>query len=226
MTRSQISVLVVDDHFVVRKGLESLLVGADDITVVGEASHGKEAVRLALESRPDVVLMDLQMPEMDGVEAIRQILAAAPEIRVLVLSGSATKEETLEALRAGAVGYLSKGCERDTLVAAIRQLHRGELFIPIDWVLRLAEPAAQPAQAAIPLTHREQQVLGLVAQGLDDDQVARQLHISKATVRTHVSNLLTKLSLRNRVEATLYALRQGLTTIESAHQAGAEAATC
>lgn len=214
MSEQRIRVLVVDDHFIVRKGLESLLVGCDDIVVVGEACDGREAVDKALETRPNVVLMDLLMPQMNGVEAIRSIALAAPDIRVLVLSGSATVKETLAAVRAGALGYLSKDCERDHLVGAIRRLHRGELSLPADLTRLLMQQFEGPSTEAESLTPRERDVLKLLAQGRDDSEVARSLGISKATVRTHVSNLLAKLSLRNRVEATLYALRQGLTTLE------------
>lgn len=221
MQRSIIRVLIVDDHYVVRKGLLSLLADDDDIVVAGEANNGREAVAMTVDMEPDVILMDLTMPEMSGLEATQAILATHPEGRILILSGSASEEEILAGVRAGALGYVSKDCPRETLVDAIRRLHRGELSLPAGIARRMMQQFDNTESAEDLLTRRELDVLRQVARGHEDHQIAACLCISKATVRTHVSNCLAKLGLRNRVEATLYALRQGLAPLDPP-ESGAE----
>ena len=217
MNHPTIRVLVVDDHVIVRRGVESLLLGLEDIELVGEASHGREALARVEELQPDVILMDLAMPEMGGVETIRALRAADPDVRVLILTGAASEEETLRAVRAGALGYLSKECDQASCAEAIRRVYRRELSLPADLTMQLMQHGDWREPSTERLTPREITVLGLVAQGYDDVEIAEHLAVSKATVRTHVSNLLAKLQLKNRVEATLYALRHGLATLERDH---------
>ena len=215
MAHNKIKVLIVDDHFVVRKGIEALLFGARDIEVVGEAVDGAEAVLLACELEPEVVLMDLLMPRMDGVEAICRILADRPDIRILILTGTTIDRKILDAVRAGAAGYLSKASDREKYLQAIRRIHRGEPSLPMDLTRKLFASGEifEESMAAL-LTERETEILSLVATGLSNQGVADRIHIAEVTVRTHVSHILRKLRLSNRVEATLYALREGLVTLE------------
>ncbi len=213
MSQRSIRVLLVDDHFVVRKGLCALLASSPDIAVIGEAEDGLEAVRQNLRLRPDVILMDLAMPCLDGLEGTRRILDVDPGRRILILSGVANVEEIIPAIRAGALGYVSKDCGAEALMDAIRRLHRGELALPAEMMQRLML-AIDHNDTSVPLTPRERDVLQLLAQGLEDAEIAERLCISRATVRSHVSNLLAKLDLRNRVEATLFALRQGWAQLE------------
>ncbi len=208
MMPPNIQVLIVDDHFIVRKGIEAMLTGFEDIVVIGEANNGLDALQLSQSLEPDIILMDLLMPKMDGVEATRRILESKPTCRILILSGYATERETLEAVRAGASGFLSKDCTAEALAEAIHKLHRGELSLPADMLPRLMRHLEKPVATSQDLTPREQDVLNLLAQGLDDREMARQLGVSKVTVRSHISNLLAKLQLKNRVEAALYALRR------------------
>ena len=217
-----IRIVIADDHFIVRKGIQALVAEAPDVEIAGEATDGAEAVRLVADLDPDIVLMDLVMPGVDGVTAIRQILDADPERRIIVLTGSGTEREILDAVRAGALGYLSKNASPEACLRAIRQVDRGEAALPISITRRLlhrAGAAAAPGPESDPLTPRETEVLGLVARGLDDREIGDRLCISLATVRTHVSNFLAKLRLKNRVEAALYALRQGLVTLEEEEDA-------
>lgn len=209
-----IRVLLVDDHAIVRTGVRAMIDGVAGITVVAEASNGRQAVDMALALWPDVILMDLRMPVMDGVTAIRLILAEAPSLRILILTGAASEVETRAAVRAGALGYLSKDSPQEACVEAIHTLHRGEISLPPRLTQKLMLHREQPPPGGEPLTPQERRVLQLLAQGLDDREIARGLGVKNATVRTHVSNLLTKLALKNRVEATLYALRQGLISLE------------
>ncbi len=216
MSNKTIQILIVDDHFIARKGIHSLVGDAADIEVSGEAADGAEAVRRVRELDPDIVLMDLIMPGMDGVTAIRRILDADPERRIIVLTGAGTEYQILDAVRAGALGYLSKGASPEACLRAIRQIDRGEAALPISVtreLLRQVGEAAAPDPRGQALTPREIEVLGLVARGWEDREIGDHLFISRGTVRTHVSNILAKLQLRNRVEAALYALRCGVVTL-------------
>lgn len=211
----KIKVLIVDDHFVVRKGTEALLFGAPDIEVVGEAVDGEEAVRLAFELVPDVVMMDLLMPRMDGVEAIQKILRRRPSIRILVLTGTMIDRKIFDAIRAGAAGYLSKASDRAKYFEAIRKIYRGEPSLPPDLTRKLiGTDKLFSGSKTSSLTERETEILKSVAEGLSNQKVADRLHIAEVTVRTHVSHILRKLGLSNRVEATLFALRRGLVQLE------------
>jgi DNA-binding NarL/FixJ family response regulator len=210
-----IRVLVVDDHPVVRQGLRSFLETRNGLSVVGEAGDGEAAVAEAARLRPDVILMDLLMPGVDGLEAISRIRSADPEARVLVLTSFASADQVLPALRQGAAGYLLKDAAPAEVEAAIRAVHRGEgLLDPQVTSTVLAEMTRQPAgprdEGLALLTPREREVLGLLARGLSNAQLAGELVVSEKTVKTHVSSILAKLRLADRTQAALYAARLGL----------------
>ncbi|GAB4575424.1 MAG: response regulator transcription factor [Anaerolineae bacterium] len=217
-----IRVLIADDHDIVRKGVRALLATEPEIEVVGEAEHGAEAVREALRLNPDVILMDLVMPEIDGIEAIRQITASQPEIRILVLTSFATDDKVFPAIKAGALGYLLKDSGPEELVQAIHEVYRGESSLHPTIARKLLQeiagppkPPARPTDPAVePLTDREVEVLRLVAQGRSNREIADDLVISEATVRTHMSNILSKLHLASRTQAALYALREGIARLD------------
>ena len=212
-----IRILVADDHLVVRRGVRALLATEPGIDVVGEATDGVEAVRAAAELAPDVLLLDLEMPRLDGVEALRRVLAERPGTRVLVLTSFATDDKVFPAIKAGALGYLLKDSDPDDLARAIRQVHRGESSLHpavARKVLReLARPPERPPTPD-PLSAREVEVLRLVARGLGNQEIADALGIGEATVRSHVSSILAKLHLASRTQAALYALREGLARLE------------
>lgn len=222
-----IRVLIADDHAIVRKGLCALLATEPGIEVVGEAQDGTEALAQVQALRPDVVLMDLAMPGMDGLEATRRITASHPGARVLVLTSYSGDEQIFPAIRAGALGYLLKDASPDELVLAIRQIHSGESSLHPSIARRLLNeisPGRNPKpspwtpnqQRAVLdlLTNRETEVLLLVAEGATNRQIAGQLAISEATVRTHMSKILGKLNLTSRTQAALYALRQGIVSLD------------
>ncbi len=213
-----IRVLVADDHLVVRRGVRALLATEPGIEVVGEAADGVEAVRAAAELAPDVLLLDLEMPRLDGVEALRRVLAERPGTRVLVLTSFATDDKVFPAIKAGALGYLLKDSDPDDLARAIRQVHRGESSLhPAVARKVLRELARSPERPPTPdpLSAREVEVLRLVARGLGNQEIADALGIGEATVRSHVSSILAKLHLANRTQAALYALREGLARPDS-----------
>jgi NarL family two-component system response regulator LiaR len=211
-----IRVLVVDDHPVVRKGIKSLLAEEEGIQVVGEAVNGKEAIKQVENLKPDVILMDLVMPEMGGIEAIQKITAVHPEARILVMTSFAADDKVFPSIKAGALGYLLKDSDPEDLVRMIRQVQRGELSIHPSIARKVIQELNRPAIDPLtpePLTEREVEILQLLAQGVENKEIARRLVLREATVRTHVSNILGKLQLANRVQVTLYALRKGLTTL-------------
>ncbi len=215
MTRS-IRVLVADDHAIVRKGICALLATEPNIEVVGEAQDGQEAIAEAQRLLPDVILMDLVMPCVDGLEAIRCITAQQPEVRILVLTSFAGDDKVFPSIKAGAMGYLLKDSGPEELVQAIQQVHRGESslhpMIARKLLRELAESSEEDSDTNS-LTEREKEVLQLVARGQSNRQISERLKISEATVRTHVSNILAKLNLSSRTQAALYALREGLVPI-------------
>lgn len=217
MSQTPIRVLVVDDHRLVREGLQVLLAEIEDIEIVGEASNGLQSIELAKQLQPDVILMDLEMPQMDGVEATRRITAAQPDCRILVLTSFITDDKVFAAIEAGALGYLLKDSSSAELVESIHRVQRGEPTLHPDIarkILAKLGPAPSTGKAAAePLTARELEVLELVAQGLSNREIAEQLHISGQTARTHVNRILSKLHLANRVQATLYALRKGISKL-------------
>jgi NarL family two-component system response regulator LiaR len=213
-----IRVLVVDDHAIIRKGMKAVLEVTPDMQLVGEAENGLEAVELDEKLHPDVILMDLAMPEMDGIEAIQRIRTRRPEARILVLTTFAGEDMIFPAIKAGALGYHLKDSTPEALVEAIRQVYQGEAALHptiARKVLReLLTPTERPLTAN-PLTGRELEVLRLVAQGLENKKIADKLVISEATTRTHVSNILGKLHLASRTQAALYALREGLASLDT-----------
>jgi NarL family two-component system response regulator LiaR len=215
--QATIRVLVVDDHTIVRKGTRALLAEVEDIEVVGEAADGREAVAQAESLRPDVVLMDLVMPVMDGIEATRQISGDRPDTRILALTSFAADDKVFPAIKAGALGYLLKHADPEELVDAIRRVYHGEPTLHPSIARKVLHEVRRPSEKTPtpdPLTEREMEVLHLVAQGLSNREIADQLSIAEVTVRTHVSNILSKLHLANRVQATLYALREGFAELD------------
>ncbi len=209
-------VVVADDQTVVREGIVMLLGLLPGIEVVGAAGDGEEAVRLVAELAPDVVLMDLRMPRCDGVEATRRIRAEHPGTQVVVLTTFADDESLFPALRAGARGYLTKDAGGDEIVRAVRSVLSGEAGLSPSIQRRLLERLAQPAEPTAPaqapdgLTTRETEVLVLIAEGLTNQEIARRLHVSTATVKTHINNLFAKTGLKDRARAVRYAYAKGL----------------
>ena len=204
-----IRVLIADDHFVVRQGLAALLSPRNGMEVVGEAATGREAVDLARTLQPDVVLMDMIMPELNGPEAIALIKQENPKARILVLTSFGESKQISAAVQAGALGYLLKDSSPDDLLHAIRSVHRGNLVLPQDLAVKLMQP--QPPRPAVDqLTERETDVLRLLAQGQSNQEIARSLNISDTTVRSHVSNILMKLGVSNRTQAALVARERQL----------------
>lgn len=215
--KAPIRVLIVDDQAIVRKGIRALLAEVETIAVVGEASNGQEAVAQAQALDPDVTLMDLVMPEMDGIEAIRQITTRQARARILVLTSFAGDDKVFPAIKAGALGYLLKDSEPADLIHAIEQVNRGEPSLHPSIATKVLQELRRPAQKTPPpnaLTAREVEVVRLVAKGLSNREIAAQLTTTEATVKTHVSSILSKLHLANRVQAALYALHEGVTVPE------------
>jgi NarL family two-component system response regulator LiaR len=215
---SRIRVLIADDHAIVRKGISALLSEAGGFEVVAEVGDGREAVLRAEETHPDVILMDLLMPGMDGIEATRQITSRRPGARVLVLTSFAADSKVFPAIKAGASGYLLKDSTPDELVRAIRQVHRGEPSLHPTIARKLLQEIARPAElepAPEALTAREMMVLRLIAQGLSNQEIADRISVSEPTVRAHVSRILGKLHLASRTQAALYAVREGLTDADA-----------
>lgn len=212
-----IRIAVVDDHMVVRKGIIAMLETEPDLQVVGEGSNGREAVELAVSLHPDVILMDLVMPEMDGIEATRQIKQHAPEVHVLVLTSFSSNDKVLPSLNAGAIGYLLKDSNTTDLVRAIHQVARGEGSLHPLVTRQLLKQLTSSSDSSAPveeLTEREAEVLKYIARGLSNHEIAEQLVVSNATVNTHVSKILAKLNLTSRTQAALYALRKGLVSLD------------
>lgn len=216
-TTKPIRVLVVDDHAIIRKGIRAVLDLVPDIDLVGEAENGTQAVKLEKELNPDVILMDLMMPEMDGIASIKEIKKQRPSARILVLTNFAGEEMIFPAIKSGAVGYHLKDSSPETLIEAIRQVNQGVASLHpgiAKKVLDELHNAGKQRLSDEPLTQREVEVLRRIAQGHENREIAEQLVISEATVRTHVSNILGKLHLASRTQAALYALREGLASLD------------
>ena len=215
MSDDLIRVLIVDDHQVVRKGLRGYLETYPDIQVVAEAENGVQAVALAREHVPDVILMDLLMPEMGGVEAIEQIMVFSPATHIIVLTSYTEDEYLFSAMRAGARGYLLKDVEPEDLVNAIRAAMRGQATLHPSVAVRLVQGIDHPDDDSLAdLTERELDVLRLVARGKSNKEIAEELVIAEGTVKSHVSNILSKLHLTHRTQAALYALKRKLVPID------------
>jgi DNA-binding NarL/FixJ family response regulator len=209
---SPIRILVADDHPVVREGLVAILSTQPDFTVIGVAATGGEAVERVTELCPDMLLLDLEMPQMDGVEALDRLRESGADVRTIVFTAYDTDERILGAVRAGAKGYLLKGAPREELFHAVRVVHAGGSLLQPVIASRLLQQVAQghPAKGIEPLTPREQEVLRLLAQGLLNKEIAARLGITQRTVKFHVSSLLGKLGAGNRTEALAVAAQQGL----------------
>ncbi|HSK51894.1 MAG TPA: response regulator transcription factor [Clostridia bacterium] len=207
-------VLLVDDHAMVRRGLRDFLEVFEDIEVVGEAADGPAGVEAAARLRPHVVVMDLNLPKLDGIAATREVRAMTPGVEVVALTAFAEEDKVMAALEAGAAGFLVKDAEADDVAAAIRAARAGEVYLDPAVAGMVARQLRTPAMAAHPiddegLTPRERDVLALVARGLSNRAIGSELGITERTARTHVSNILAKLSLTSRTQAALYAIEQG-----------------
>ncbi|GIV84036.1 MAG: DNA-binding response regulator [Candidatus Roseilinea sp.] len=205
-----IRVLIVDDHPMVRSGLKALLSAYDDLELAGEASNGAEAVRMCARLKPDVVLMDLVMPEMDGATATQIIREQNPNVQVVVLTSFKEDELVQGALRAGAIGYLLKNVSADELASAIRAAHAGRPTLAPEATQALIHATTQPPAVGSDLTEREREVLALMVQGLSNQDIASRLYVSQSTVKFHVSSILSKLYVSNRTEAVALAVKQKL----------------
>ena len=208
-----IKVLLVDDHAVVRQGLRMFLSLDPDLQIMGEATNGLEAIEMSKQLKPDIILMDLLMPVMDGLTAIQRIKKAQPEVEIIALTSVIEDDRVFSAIHAGAMGYLLKDTQANELVQRIKGAHRGEVQLSPDAAKRLIREVRSP-ESPEKLTDRETEVLKLIAKGLSNKDIATRLVVSEKTVKTHVSNLLTKLSLPSRTQAALYALKEGLATLE------------
>jgi NarL family two-component system response regulator LiaR len=212
-----IHVFVADDHPVVRTGLEALIDTEPGMEVVGTAADGEATVRRVLELKPDVILMDLKMPRKSGQEAIEAIKESDPEARILVLTSFGDDDSVFAAIKAGALGFLLKDSRPMELIHAIRNVHAGKSSLHPDIALKLVHELSNPSNlppTEEPLTEREEEVVKLVAQGLSNQEIAERLSITERTVRAHVSSILSKLQLANRTQAALYALKEGLASLD------------
>jgi two-component system, NarL family, response regulator LiaR len=209
----EIKILIVDDHKIVREGIKAFLTPYEAFEIVGEAGNGLEAVKLASCLSPDIILMDLMMPEMDGVEATQQIKQKYPQTKILILTSFAEDEKVVAAIKAGATGYLMKDSSPSELKAAILEIHHGESYLPPHIASLLIKELNRPGIGQTIhslLTEREEEIIKLVARGCSNQEIAQELVLSVWTVRTHISSILTKLNLKNRTQAALFALREGM----------------
>jgi NarL family two-component system response regulator LiaR len=213
--RDQITIVIVDDHTIVRQGLRTYLDLQPDLKVVGEAADGQQAVKLVRDQLPDIVLMDLVMPNMNGVDATRAVTSISPSTRVIVLTSFSEDEQVFASIKAGAQGYLMKDVLPQDLVRAIRTVHRGEAQLDPEIARKLMQEFSnpQPATPKHDLTERELEVLALISQGKSNKEISEDLVLSEKTVKTHVSNILQKLHLSDRTQAAVYALRQRIVEI-------------
>lgn len=214
---NEIRILICDDHAVVREGLRALITTEPDMIIAGEAADGENAVVAFRELRPDVTLLDMVMPRMDGVEALKQILSEFPGARILILTSFSEDEMVFPAIKSGALGYLLKDSSPEELIRAIRSVNRGEASLHPSIARRLIQELSQPTTlppTQEPLTEREMEVLRLVAKGYSNEEIGDALVVSERTARGHVSSILSKLHLANRTQAALYALREGIANLD------------
>ena len=212
-TSQTIQVMLVDDHNVVRSGLATFLRAYDDLELVGEAKNGREALNLCHQKKPDVILMDLMMPEMDGIAATRAILAAYPDIKIVAMTSFEEEELVQGVLAAGAMGYLLKNVTADDLAKAIRDAVSGRSTLSPEAATALIHATRPTKQPSFDLTDREMQVLNLVVQGHSNQQIADALVITLATVKAHISNILSKLQVSSRAEAIAYAIKHKIVSL-------------
>ena len=205
-----IRVLIVDDHAIVRQGLRMFLATDPELEIIGEARDGAEALRMALQLQPDVVLMDLLMPVMDGIQATAAIRREAPGVEVVALTSVLEDAAVVDAVRAGAIGYLLKDTEAHELRRAIKAAAAGQVELCPEAAARLLREVRTPDQSPEPLTERETDVLRLLAQGMSNQEIARALNVGDQTIKTHVSHILAKLGVPSRTQAALHAIRIGL----------------
>jgi len=213
--------LLCDDHAMFRQGLRSILETEKDVRIIGEASTGREAVRYALETKPDVVLMDIQMPELDGVAATKAILAEDPDIRVVILTMYRQDRYVFEAIKVGARGFMLKDADAGELLSAIRRVAAGETLLNAELAANILEEFRKteelpnhPDHRIRELTDREEEILRHLAQGQTNQEIAAQLDVSEKTVRNRLSEIFSKLRLNNRTQAALYALREGIASLQ------------
>jgi len=207
-----IRLLIVDDHALIRKGLQALINTEPGMEIIGEADNGREAVRLARQLSPDVIILDLMLPLMNGIEAITQIKQDNPHARILILTSFVDDDKVISAIKAGAMGYLRKDSSPEDLINAIQHIYHGEASLDPSATLKLIQEINQPSDPppkTDPLTQREIEVLQKIAAGLSNLEIAAELCISEQTVRNHVNHILDKLHLTNRTQAALFALRKG-----------------
>jgi DNA-binding NarL/FixJ family response regulator len=205
-----IRILLAEDQTLMRQGLKTILESEDDLRVVGEAADGKTAVKLALQLRPDLILMDVQMPQMNGVEAVAALVGAWPEAKVIILTTFDRDDYVFQGVRAGAMGYLLKDVPAEKLVETIRRVQAGDVFIQPEIASRTLRAALRPEQGLVePLSDREREVLVMLAQGIPNKEIADRLHIAEGTVKNHVSNILGKLQVQNRTQAANFARERG-----------------
>ncbi len=213
MAHPKIRILIADDHPIVREGLAAIVSAQPDMELAGEAADGAQAVTLALQTRPDVILLDLVMPLKDGVAVIREVVEAIPQAHILVLTSYGDDERVFPAIKSGALGYLLKDTPRERLLQAIRDVARGQAILHPTIALKVMGELNQPSDlppTPAPLTEREMDTLRLIAHGLSNQEIAAELHINERTVAKYVGSILEKLHLANRTQAALYALREGL----------------
>jgi len=220
-TKHSIRILIADDHPVVREGMAAMFSNIPDLDLIGEAEDGEQAVDLARNLKPDVILLDLVMPNMDGLEAIIKIKHEDPEAKILVVTSFTEDDKVFPAIKSGAQGYLLKDAPPEILLQAIRDVYHGDLSLHPTIARKLIDEINRPSHLPLtdtPLTKREIAVLKLIARGLTDKQIAQNLSITIRTVRYHVSNILSKLHLANRTQAALYALQEGLSDLENINE--------